>query len=319
MTKTLKIPKLVMGTWAWGDSGQLGNGYFGSRLDKTDLQRVADKALQAGFTMWDTAAVYGMGHSEEVLGEVLRAYPRESYELSTKFTPQIATDSANPVEEMLQGSLKRLNTSYIDLYWIHNPADVEKWTPYLIPLLQDGRIKHVGVSNHNLHEIKRVNEILGRAGFKIDAIQNHFSLLYRSSEEAGLIEYCNENNIDFWSYMVLEQGALTGKYTVAQPFPAGSTRAKIYNPMMSQLDALTQQLQSIAQRHHVSAADVATAWAIQKGTTPIIGVTKSAYIDDEQKVAQIKLSSDDMNILEQLGDQARVNTRGDWEKDMTLD
>ena len=61
--KKLETPKIVIGTWAWGDTGELGNGYFGSKLEKNDLQKVASKAIKAGFTMWDTAAVYGMGHS----------------------------------------------------------------------------------------------------------------------------------------------------------------------------------------------------------------------------------------------------------------
>lgn len=316
--KKLETPKIVIGTWAWGDTGELGNGYFGSKLEKNDLQKVASKAIKAGFTMWDTAAVYGMGHSEQVLGEVLKQYDRNDYQLSTKFTPQIAEDVENPVETMLEGSLKRLNTDYIDLYWIHNPKDVEKWTPYLIPLLKEGKIKHVGVSNHNLQEIKQVNEILGEAGYKIDAIQNHYSLLYRSSEKAGLIEYCQENNIDFYSYMVLEQGALTGKYDSSHPFPEGSTRAEIYNPMMQNLESLNNSLKIIAEKHQASAADIATAWAIQKGTTPIIGITKSKYIDDEIKVTNIRLSSEEMNMLEKLGDLAQVNTRGEWEKDMNI-
>lgn len=106
------------------------------------------------------------------------------------------------MKEMLDSSMKRLNTDYIDIYWIHNPMDVEKWSPKLIPLLKSGQVREVGVSNHNLDEIKRVNEILGAEGFKVSAVQNHFSLLHRSSEKAGIINYCKEKGITFYSCAV---------------------------------------------------------------------------------------------------------------------
>ena len=82
--------------------------------------------------------------------------------LSTKFTPQIAGEGADPVAEMCEGSLKRLGTDHIDIYWIHNPADVEKWTPYLAPLVKSGKALRVGVSNHNLAQIQRAEEILSK-------------------------------------------------------------------------------------------------------------------------------------------------------------
>lgn len=106
---------------------------------------------------------------------------------------------------MLEGSLERLGVDEIDIYWIHNALDVERWTPYLIPALKSGKVKAVGVSNHSLEQVKRVNEILGAEGFKINAVQNHFSLLYRNSLDDGLLDYGKQNGITFFAYMVLEQ------------------------------------------------------------------------------------------------------------------
>ncbi|MBU6430443.1 MAG: aldo/keto reductase, partial [Cyanobacteria bacterium REEB65] len=108
----VKIPTVALGTWAWGDSGENGEGYFGSRLTRTELEEVADKAHAARFTLWDTAMVYGMGRSEKVLGEVLTRYHRHDYQLSTKFTPQAAGTSGDPVADMLEQSLTRLGTDY---------------------------------------------------------------------------------------------------------------------------------------------------------------------------------------------------------------
>ena len=312
----LKIPPVALGTWAWGDSGEAGDGYFGSPLTRAGLEDIADKAHAAGFTLWDTAMVYGMGRSETVLGEVLKRYARSDYQLSTKFTPQAAGTGDDPVADMLEQSLARLGTDYIDLYWIHNPADVARWTPCLIPLLESGKVKHVGVSNHNLGEIEFANRILGEAGFRVEAIQNHYSLLYRGSENAGILDYCRHQGIPFFAYMVLEQGALSGKYSPENPLPEGSNRSKAYNGMLSQLKALTDKLVSIGQSQGAAAPDVATAWAIAKGATPIIGVTRPDYVDGLARARTMTLSGNDIAELEALADAANVNTRGWWEQEM---
>ena len=315
-TYHLKTPTIALGTWAWGDSGEDGDGYFGSHLTQAGLEALADKAHAAGFTLWDTARVYGMGHAETVLGKVLKRYARGDYQLSTKFTPQIAGTGHDPVADMLEQSLATLGVDYIDLYWIHNPADVSRWTPQLIPLLKSGKVRHVGVSNHNLSEIELADQILGEAGFRVEAIQNHYSLLYRSSEQAGILDYCRNRGIPFFAYMVLEQGVLTGKYSPEHPLPEGSNRAKHYNGILPQLKALTDRLASIGQSHGAEAADVATAWAIAKGTTPIVGVTKPRYIESLIRARGITLTGDDVAELEALAGAADVNTRGWWEKEM---
>ncbi|MBX4993778.1 aryl-alcohol dehydrogenase-like predicted oxidoreductase [Rhizobium binae] len=314
--ENLKIPTVALGTWAWGDSGETGDGYFGSGLTRADLEELADRAHAAGFTLWDTAIVYGMGRSETVLGEVLKRYARNDYLLSTKFTPQAAGGGEDPMADMLEQSLGRLGTDYVDLYWIHNPTDVARWTPRLIPLLKSGKVKHVGVSNHNLVEIKLADQILGEAGFRVEAIQNHYSLLYRSSEDAGILDHCRNQGIPFFAYMVLEQGALSGKYSPENPLPQGTNRAQAYNDMLPRLTALTDKLASIGRSQDAAVPDVAVAWAIAKGTTPIIGVTKASYIDGLVRASRIKLTSDEIAELEALADAANVNTRGWWEKEM---
>lgn len=313
-----KPPTIALGTWAWGDSGEAGNGYFGSSLTRAGLEAVADKAHAAGFSLWDTAMVYGMGRSETVLGEVLKRFARSDYRLSTKFTPQAAGTGADPVADMLAQSLARLGTDYVDLYWIHNPADVARWTPHLVPLLESGKIKHVGVSNHNLGEIEQADRILREAGFRVEAIQNHYSLLYRDSECAGILDYCRDRGIPFFAYMVLEQGALSGKYGPAHPLPEGSNRAQTYNRMLPRLKALTDALAAIGRKRGAAAPDVATAWALAKGTTPIVGVTRPDHVDGLARASRITLAADEIAELEALADAADVNTRGWWEHEMQV-
>jgi len=312
----MKLPKIALGAWAWGSGTVGGNQIFGHNLEAKDLKPLFDAATAAGLNLWDTATVYGMGASEDILGTFAKTVKREDIIVSTKFTPQIAEMYDNSMEKMADASLKRLNIDYIDIYWIHNPADVERWTPQLIPLLKSGKIKFAGVSNHNLTELKRANEILQAEGFKVSAVQNHFSLLNRSSENSGILDYCKENDITFFAYMVLEQGALSGKYDTKNPFPEGSARAQAYNPILPQLEELTNAMKEIGAAHNLSAAQIGTAWAINKGTLPIIGVTKINHVEDAAKILNVKLSAKEIKKLESLADKANVSTIREWEKKM---
>jgi aryl-alcohol dehydrogenase-like predicted oxidoreductase len=289
---------------------------FGSNTNVENLKPVFDAAMKAGLNLWDTATVYGMGESEKILASLASGYTREDVEISTKFTPQLAEVYENSVEKMADASLERMGLDYIDIYWIHNPMDVERWTPGLIPLLKSGKVKRVGVSNHNIKEIKRANEILGEAGFKVSAVQNHFSLLYRSSEKGGVLDYCKENGIEFWAYMVLEQGALSGKYNKENPLPAESDRGKKYNPVLDQLTALTNEMKKIGEKYGISCSQVGIAWALSKGTMPIIGATKERHVIEAAEAAKITLTQEEVTRLEQLADATGIDTRGGWEHSM---
>ena len=314
--KIMKESKIALGTWAWGAGMFGGDTVFGSNTDENSLKPVFDAAMEAGLNLWDTATVYGMGESERILGHLASAYKREDVLISTKFTPQLAEVYDNSVTKMAEASLERMGLDYIDMYWIHNPMDVEHWTPGLIPLLQSGKVKKVGVSNHNIKEIRRANEILGEAGFKVSAVQNHFSLLYRSSEKGGVLDYCKENGIQFWAYMVLEQGALSGKYNVENPLPAESERGRKYNPILGQLTALTDAMKGIGAGYGLSCSQVGIAWALSKGTIPIIGATRERHVLEAAQVMDTVLTPEEITRLEALADAAGIDTRGDWEHTM---
>ncbi len=310
------LPKIALGAWSWGTGTVGGDQVFGNHLEEKDLKPIFDAAMEKGLNLWDTATVYGMGASEDILGSFVRGAKREEVILSTKFTPQIAGMYGDSMEKMADASMKRLGVDVIDIYWIHNPADVERWTPELVPLLKSGKVKSVGVSNHSLAELKRANAILQESGCKVEAVQNHFSLLNRSSESSGILDYCKENGIVFFAYMVLEQGALSGKYDTEHPFPDGSDRAKSYNPILPQLTELVAAMKEIGEAHGLSAAQVGTAWAIAKGTLPIIGVTKVRHVEDAVKAASITLTPEEIMRLENLADKANVSTIREWEKKM---
>lgn len=310
------MAKIALGTWAWGTGAFGGDTVFGSNNNVENLKPVFDAAMNKGLNLWDTATAYGMGESEKILGSFVAGEKRENVEVSTKFTPQLAEIYGNSVEKMAQASMKRMGIDYIDIYWIHNPMDVERWTPGLIPLLQSGKVKRVGMSNHNIAEIRRANEILSEAGFKVSAVQNHFSILYRSSEKGGVLDYCKANGIEFWSYMVLEQGALSGKYNKENPLPAESDRGKKYNPVLEQLETLTNEMSAIGKKYGASCSQIDIAWAIAKGTLPLIGATKERHVIEAAEAAEIQLTAEEIARLEALADATGVDTRGGWEHSM---
>ena len=312
----MKETKIALGTWAWGAGAFGGDAVFGSNTDIENLKPVFDAAMKAGLNLWDTATVYGMGESERILGTLAKGVNRDELAISTKFTPQLAEIYENSVEKMAEASIERMGCDYIDIYWIHNPMDVERWTPGLIPLLKSGKVKRVGVSNHNIQEIERANEILGEAGFKVSAVQNHFSLLYRSSEKGGVLDYCKKFGIEFWAYMVLEQGALSGKYNKKNPLPEESDRGKKYNPVLPQLEALTNEMTAIGQKYGASCSQIGIAWAIAKGALPLIGATKERHVIEAAEAAKIQLTDEEVARLEKLADATGIDTRGGWEHSM---
>lgn len=307
------LPPIAMGAWAWGNDGT-----FGETHTVEELKPVFDAAMQNGLNLWDTAYVYGMGTSEKILSSLLKELPRNSYYISDKFTPQCAdTNSSTPVADMLATEYGLLGIDHMDVYWIHNPVGAPRWTEEMAKHF-DGKDNPpmLGVSNHNLAEIMQAQEILQQHGLKLSAVQNHFSLLNRTSESSGILDYCKKNGMTFFAYMILEQGALSGNYDAKHPFPDGSDRAKSYNGMLPQLQLLLDKMREIGKGKGNSVAQIATAWAIAKGTLPIIGVTKVKHVEDAVQSSKVQLSTVEIKEMESLADLASVNTIRQWEKAM---
>ena len=313
MSKRRALPKIALGAWAWGNDGTFGGG-----LDAEELKPIFDAAMERDLVLWDTAYAYGMGTSERVLAGFLKDLPREDYLVSDKFTPQCADpSSATPVADMMAMQLDLMGLDRFDIYWVHNPVGAPGFTIELAELLE-GRddAPLVGVSNHNLAEIRQADAILREHGLRLGAVQNHYSLINRSSEDSGILDWCRENDVVFFSYMVLEQGALSGKYDVDHPMPAGSAHAAAYNPVLGELSHLNAKLAEVARAHGVGAAQVALAWAIAKGTLPIVGVTKVSHVADAAAAAAVELSDAEVRELEELADSLGLNVVRMWEKVM---
>ena len=307
------LPKIALGAWAWGNDGT-----FGNNLSAESLKPIFDTAMENGLYLWDTAYAYGMGTSEKVLAGFLKGLSRESYLISDKFTPQCAdASSATAMKDMIEMQLHLMDLDRFDVYWIHNVAGAPKWTEELAKYFEGkDNVPFLGVSNHNLAEIKQANEILKAHGLKLSAVQNHYSLINRSSEESGILDYCKENDITFFAYMVLEQGALSGKYDTKHPMPEGSARAETYNPVLDKIEILNTELKKLADKYGVGMAQIPVAWAIAKGTLPIIGVTKENQVLDAVKAANIILTDEETASLEKVADSLELNVIRFWEKEM---
>lgn len=307
------LPKIALGAWAWGNDGTFGNNFTAD-----SLRPIFDTAMKNGLNLWDTAYAYGMGTSEKVLAGFIKDIPRESVIVSDKFTPQCA-DASSPtaMKDMIEMQLDLMELDCFDIYWIHNVWNAPNWTEELAKYFEGkNNVPLLGVSNHNLAEIKQADEILKAHGLKLSAVQNHYSLINRSSEDSGILEYCKENGIYFFAYMVLEQGALSGKYDTAHPMPEGSARARTYNPVLDKLEILNAELKKLAEKYNVGTAQIPVAWAIEKGTLPIIGVTKENQVEDAVKACNVVLTADEVAELEKVADSLELNVIRMWEKEM---
>lgn len=316
--------KIIMGTWAWGDTKSV----YGKENDTKKLKEAFDEAIRNGFYTWDTSYNYGLGDrelgkSEKILGKCLKGVDRSQVQLSDKVSPYLyrvpGLRLADRLEDLpkncISQSLKNLGTDYVDIYWLHMPEAIDVLLPQLVQLLKSGKIKSIGVSNFNLDELIMAQKILAQYGVKISAVQNHFSLINRTSETSGLLEYCKRNNIDFWGYMPLEQGALTGKYGSHNPPPANSMRNDLYGARLYELDSVNSAIGKIAQKHNVRNSAVAMAYVISKGITPVVGMTDKKYVKDAKDAINLQLSKEEIETLENAAKNLQPVVGG-WEKQM---
>ncbi|EJO23608.1 oxidoreductase, aldo/keto reductase family protein [Selenomonas sp. FOBRC6] len=307
------LPKIALGVWAWGNDGTFGTGYT-----EEQLRPIFDAAMEHGLNLWDTAYAYGMGTSEKMLGAFLKGRARGSYLISDKLTPQCMDYSSDtPVEDMWETQLKLLRVENMDIYWVHNPVDAPRWITAAAEFFEGkADAPMIGVSNHDIDEIKEADRILREHGLKLGAVQNHYSLLNRSSEESGILDYCRANDVHFFSYMVLEQGALSGQYDTHHPMPDNSARAAVYNPIMDKIETFNLSLKLLADKYGVGIAQIPVAWAIGKGTLPIIGVTKERHVADAVRATEITLTAEEIHLLESTADKLDFSIIREWEKEM---
>ena len=300
---------VMIGTWAWG-SGYNGSGMiFGSKSDEQTLKCTFDKAVELGFTKWDTAAVYGMGSCEKLLGGFING--RDDIFLSTKYFPNKKFKSGD-LGKSFNESMTRLGLKSADLFWIHKPNNLKENLQEAIPLMKDGRIRSIGISNVSMNDIKTAEELLGQHGLRLGAVQNHFSLL--RNDQQPIIDYCNSRGITYYAYMVLEQGALAGRYNSKNHFPTFSMRNFMFpKSKFKKIENLLAAMKGIADKYGIDRSQIPVLWVIAKGAVPIVGITKPAYAEKLSDALKITLTAEEISLLTEEAKKTGIRQQGSWE------
>lgn len=301
--------EVMIGTWAWGPGFNGSKQVFGNNYDEEILRESFERAVNLGLTRWDTAAVYGMGSCEKLLGKFING--RDGIFISTKFFPD-KKFRKGALEKSFHESMTRLNLKSADLFWIHKPNNLTKNLQEAVPLLQDGRIRSIGISNVSLKDIRTAEDILSREGLSLGAVQNHFSLL--RNDQQPLIDYCNSKGITYYAYMVLEQGALAGRFNVTCPFPLLSMRRLAFpKSKFRKIESLLKLMEQTALKYNIDKSQIPVLWVIAKGAVPIIGITKPVYAERLAEALQVDLTPEEIEQLTSEAAATGIRQQGSWE------
>ena len=307
--KTNNEQKVMIGTWAWGSGYNGSKMIFGKGYDETQLKDTFERAVGLGFRKWDTAAVYGMGSCEELLGGFING--RSDIFISTKYFPNKKFRSGE-LEKSFYQSMERLKLKSADLFWIHKPNNLAENLEEAIPLMKDGRIKSIGISNVSMQDIKDAGKILDAHGLSLGAVQNHFSLL--RNDQQPIIDYCNTKGITYYAYMVLEQGALAGRYSAKDPFPLFSMRNFAFSRRkFRKIEGLLCIMKEIADKYGIDRSQIPILWVTAKGAVPIVGITKPSYAEKLSEALKFSLSDEEIKTLTETALNTGIRQQGSWE------
>ena len=288
----------------------LGCNNFGRRVDLDGTRAVIDAALDEGVCFLDTADIYGgAGRSEELLGEAL-AGRRERVVLATKFGMDMG-DGGGPrgspgyIRHAVEGSLERLRTSIIDLYWYHQPdgvTPIAETLQALDELVKAGTVRAIGASNFSSEQIEQADALAREQGLtRFCAVQNQYSLLVRDAER-DVLPACEELGLGFVPYFPLASGLLTGKYRRGESPPADA-RLSGREPIATakQFD-LIEGLEGYAQERGLKLLDVAIAALLARPvvSSVIAGATRPEQVHDNARASRWAPSEDDLAELESL-------------------
>jgi len=298
----LRITRLGVGAWAMGG----GDWKFGwGHQDDADSVAAIHRALDLGINWIDTAAVYGLGHSEEVVARAIRGRSPRPY-IFTKCgrvfidgqPTTILTEAS--LRKELEASLKRLGVDVIDLYQVHwpNETQVEEGWRTLAKFQAEGKVRHLGVSNFNVAQLEQAEAIAS-----VTSLQPPYSLMVRGVE-AEVLPWCLRHNVGVINYAPMASGLLSGRMTRERfaALPAEDWRRNGVNfqePNFSRGLALVEALKPIAAKHGTTPGVVAIAWTLANPavTAAIVGVRNAAQMDELLPAASLKLTADDMATI----------------------
>ncbi|WP_203619515.1 aldo/keto reductase [Apilactobacillus nanyangensis] len=286
---------LGLGTNAVG-----GNNLFPNLKDETGIQ-IVKTGLDSGITLLDTAFAYGMGHSEELIGQAIKGYDRSKFVIATKAAQDTSDGDVkinnNPqfLKQSVDDALKRLQTDYIDIFYIHFPDDQtpkDEAVAALNEMKQEGKIKAIGVSNFSLDQIKEAN----KDGL-VDVVEDQYSLLHRDAE-TEMFDYLRENNISFVPFFPLASGLLTGKYSEVVDFPENDIRhgnPDFTGERFEKIVEKVNNLKPLADKHGITTTQLVLAWYIKNPDVTVVipGAKRPEQVESNAKALNVSLSDEE--------------------------
>ena len=303
----MEITEIGFGSWAIGGSGWAAA--WGPQDDEEAVGAIK-RAVELGMNWIDTAAVYGLGHSEELVAQALKGVPEADRPfVFTKCALVWDENSevhnilkADSVKRECEDSLRRLQTDVIDLYQIHWPnpdEDIEEGWTAVAELKEEGKVRHIGVSNFDVSQMERAQKIA-----PVETLQPPYNMLNRGVE-GEILPYCAENDIGVIVYSPMRSGLLTGKMTRerVENLPSDDWRRNaedFQEPRLSRNLELVELLTEIGARHGASPGEVAITWTLRHPavTAAIVGGRRPDQVDGIIGAAEFRLSEDEQKEIE---------------------
>lgn len=295
----------VIGFGAWAVGGPWAYGW-GPQDDNESISAI-HAALDLGINWIDTAAVYGLGHSEEIVGKAIKGR-RDKVFVATKCglvwdTRGNVKGNINPgsIKQEVDASLKRLNVDVIDLYQIHWPdgkTPEEKAWEMMLKLKEQGKVRWIGVSNFDIPKLQKCLE-LGH----VDSLQPPYNMVRRQVEKE-ILPFCLEHGIGVVAYSPMMSGLLTGRFHEKNLASDDWRRKSRYfqEPFLSRAFKLVEELKTIAHQYDKSVAELSIAWVLRHPavTSAIVGARRPSQVEGIIGAASLQLTDEDMQKIDQL-------------------
>ncbi|MCE5318903.1 MAG: aldo/keto reductase [Parachlamydia sp.] len=319
----VKVTPVIFGAWAIG-------GWMWGGSDEKDAVSAIQASLDHGVTTIDTAAIYGMGYSEELVAKAIKGR-RDQVVIATKCGMRWdSNEGAEPwLQEDLQGnrvlirknakpdsivyeceqSLKRLGVDVIDLYQIHWPdpsTPIEESWNAMVKLKAQGKVRAIGVSNYSLHQLQQAHAI-----HPVDSLQPPYSLIRREIEE-DMVPFCLEQKIGIIAYSPMERGLLTGKVTMDRKFPKGDHRENLpfFKPEnRKKILAALEKIRPIAERHGATLSQVIIHSTFQMPgiTAAIVGARNPEQAIENAGAVTLQLTQEDRSFVVQVLEETQID------------
>jgi aryl-alcohol dehydrogenase-like predicted oxidoreductase len=306
----LKVSRICLGCMGFGDATRWIHKWV---LNEEDSRPIIRKALELGINFFDTANVYSIGASEEILGRALKDFARrEEVIIATKVHGKMREDpnggglSRKAILSEIEDSLRRLCTDYVDLYQIHRwdyETPIEETMEALNDVVRSGKARYIGASAMWAWQFQKALHVAEKHGWtRFISMQDHLNLIYRE-EEREMLPLCREEKIGVIPYSPLASGRLTRDWSAESTLRSETDQVqKVKYDASAEMDRkIVERVAELARKYGASRTHIALAWLIQKEpvTAPIIGATKLTHLEEAVGALSVKLTQKEVAYLEE--------------------